>query len=126
MKEIKVFLSPIFSRTNMKRTRNDQEIVRLLERVASLEMIPKDVLHHILLTSGLNVRDINGLCNRCKSEELWEKIYLKYVVNSNVASWRASVAVRQKQKLLSCMIGDTLDHISECQKDIKRNGNANI
>jgi len=82
----------------MKRQR--EETIKLLERIVSLETIPKDVLHHILMTNGLNVRDINALCNsskilkeHCKSEELWEKIYLKYVLNANVATWRNSKGV---------------------------------
>jgi len=80
----------------MKRPRDEQ--VKILERVATLENVPKDVLHHILLTQGLNVREINAFCNsskilkeRCRSEELWEKIYLKYVEGANAATWRAGV-----------------------------------
>ncbi len=83
----------------MKRARSE-EIIKTLERLVSLESVPKDVLHQILMKSGLNVRDINALCSStaklrqlCKGSELWEKIYLRNVPGADINQWRGAAAI---------------------------------
>jgi hypothetical protein len=80
----------------MKRTRSTDEIVHVLERMLTLEDLPKDILHLLLTKNRLSAYEINNVCRSssklralCKNEELWEKIYMKYVNGANRAVWRA-------------------------------------